>query len=511
MNKHHDAKNGNWLRRHASAAVVGAVVMIGTAGWIAQLGTREVTQPVAVPATHADSPRSYVEKSTDGRGASGHHEVAGEKTGTSVALPPMPTKTSTTTVSPVAAPLPTVEYRPAQVSVPLPSIEAGPELSPPITKPAAASETSAASSTQPSTKLASAPEQPPIVATTTLTVANISRPPSPISTSQRSSANDGPKAVTANLPAAAPQPARSEAMEMIARQADEKVREGMELADRGASFAARADFIAALRILAQGLDNDTGTPRHSQSLSAALTAMKEAQDFLPAGGKVEGELDLPPLVAGHRTPLLKNVPPGQLQAMRALKQYFNFAQEQLCQAVSHEVSGSMALSALGKLHAALADKANAEVALPEAKAITFFQAAILVCPQNYMAANDLGVLLAHKNDCAAARKALEHSVTICRCTENLRNLSVVYRQLGETRLAELAARDAEAARAAEVARQRSGGRSTGGAVQWVDQSAFAKPSGQWTDLPARPAANAAATQGPTAANPATPTAAPMIR
>ena len=107
---------------------------------------------------------------------------------------------------------------------------------------------------------------------------------------------------------AAPPP-RSEAMEIIARQADEKTREGMDLAGRGASFSARADFIAALRLVAQGLDNDESGTRHSKALSAALTAMKEAQDFLPAAGKTEGELDIPSIVAGHATPLLRNVPP----------------------------------------------------------------------------------------------------------------------------------------------------------------------------------------------------------
>jgi tetratricopeptide (TPR) repeat protein len=304
-------------------------------------------------------------------------------------------------------------------------------------------------------------------------------------------------------------------MEMIARQADEKIREGIELADRGANFAARADFITALRLLAQGLDNDEGGARHSQALSAALTAMKEAQDFLPAPGKVEGEMDLSPIIAAHRTPLLKNAPTERLQAMRAMKQYFNFAQEQLCLAVGPEVAGSMALRSLGKLHAAMSDKAVPEVTLPEAQAITFFQAAMLVCPRNYMAANDLGVLLAHKNDFAAARAALEHSVRVCPCAENLRNLSVVYRQLGDLRSAELAGRDADAAKAAELARQRSSNRSAGGAVQWVDPSVIARPTGQWNDLPARPAAGSApqggAAAGAAMGQPATPTVGPTLR
>ena len=89
---------------------------------------------------------------------------------------------------------------------------------------------------------------------------------------------------------------RSEAMEKIATQSDQQIRHGFELANRGAYFAARAEFTAALRLIAQGLDNERNTTVHSQALSAALTAMKEAQDFIPAGGKLEGELDL----AAHR-------------------------------------------------------------------------------------------------------------------------------------------------------------------------------------------------------------------
>ncbi len=326
----------------------------------------------------------------------------------------------------------------------------------------------------------------------------------------------GPPAAASPVPSVLPpQVVRSEAMETIARQADEKVRQGMELADRGACFAARAEFIAALRLLAQGLDNDSATSRHGQSLSAALTAMREAQDFLPANGKIEAELDLAAIVAGHRTPLLKKAPPERLQAMRAVKQYFTFAQEQLCQAVDCEVSGSMALGALGKLHAAMAEKANPDTLLPEAKAITFFQAALLVCPRNFIAANDLGVLLAHKNEYAAACAALEHSVTVCRCAENLKNLSTVYKRLGNFRLAELAARDSESAKAAELARQKNNSLSAGGAVQWVGPDALAKASGQWSDGPVRPAAptagQASATGGIVAGQPATPFSPPVIR
>ncbi len=111
--------------------------------------------------------------------------------------------------------------------------------------------------------------------------------------------------------------------------------------------------------------------------------------------------------------------------------------------------------ALGKLHAALAGKPNPEIVAPEAKAVTFFQAAILVCPRNYMAANELGVLFARNGDLIGARRMLEHSVLVNRRSENFNNLSVVYRRLGQQRLAELATQKALAAKVAENARQRN--------------------------------------------------------
>ena len=93
---------------------------------------------------------------------------------------------------------------------------------------------------------------------------------------------------------------------------------------------------------------------------------------------------------------------------------------------------------------------------------------------------------------------LEHSVLVCRCAENLNNLSVVYRQPGQPRLAELAAQKAQAAKAAEPARQKSASLSAGGSVEWVDPAALAQSPDQWADPPAKPATTAGQ-QGPQSA------------
>ena len=279
---------------------------------------------------------------------------------------------------------------------------------------------------------------------------------------------------------------RSEQLEGIARQSDRHVRHGFELAGKGAYFAARAEFVAALRLLAQGLDAEYQTNVHSQSLAAGLTALEEAEDFIPKGSHLEADLDMPGLIANHRTPVLKDADARTVAPMLALRCYFTFAQEQLAAAARHEIAGAMALHALGKLHSAYARHKTIRVGAAEPKAMTFYQAAMLVFPRNYMAANDLGVLLAQAGAWPEARAALEHSLSIRGQSAGWHNLAVVYQQLGQNDLAGRANWQAETARRAEAAR--AGGVSVArAAVDPLDGSAFLRASGGRRSAAASPA------------------------
>jgi tetratricopeptide (TPR) repeat protein len=265
---------------------------------------------------------------------------------------------------------------------------------------------------------------------------------------------------------------RSEQLERIAQQADRQIRRGFELAGRGAYFAARSEFIKALRLVAEGLDTEHQTEAHSRSLALALTAMSEAEDFIPAGSRLEGDLKLRAIIEGHRTPVLKNAATENLTPLSALKCYFTFAQEQLAAAAGSEVAGSMALHALGKLHAALAGPHENNVRAAEAKAVAFYQAALLVYPQNYMAANDLGVLLARCGDYREAEGALKYSLSIHRQSTSWHNLAVVYRQEGQAASAREADRRWRAATEAAIARHKSLRNPPNEWVRWVDPSWF---------------------------------------
>ncbi|MFZ5829336.1 MAG: hypothetical protein ACOY3P_04580 [Planctomycetota bacterium] len=290
--------------------------------------------------------------------------------------------------------------------------------------------------------------------------------------------------------------ARSENLEQIASQADRHIRHGMELAGRRAVFAARAEFITALRLLAQGLDADRQTTTHSRALAAGLTALDEAENFIPTGGRLEADLDVAAIIGSHRTPVLKGIDPTTLTPMGAMKQYFTFAQEQLAAGAGREIAGSMALSSLGKLHTALAtERLTRELAL-ESKAITYYQAALMVFPENVMAANDMAVLLARCGNFADARMLLEHSVALAGQAASWHNLAIVYEQLQMRDAAAHARAQAMASTQTQKTRVATKGRGPG--IQWLDPRSFAQTSSEV------PAPRPMATQRPASSRPASP-------
>ncbi len=260
---------------------------------------------------------------------------------------------------------------------------------------------------------------------------------------------------------------RSKNLELTAREADLHTQRGFELATRRAHFSARAEFLFALRLVAAGLDAEHQTDRHSRALSAALIALREAENFVPRPSQVEPGTDLSALFMAHRTQVLRDVPPQSATPMSALQAYHTFAQQQLAVAAGREVAGSMAVCRLGKVHRVMAEKDPGTVVVAEAKAIVFFQAALLVNPRNYLASNELGVLLAQGGHYEDARTALEHSVSIRQQPAIWHNLAVVYQQLGLADLARRAQWLADHGGRPATAANR-------GPVRWVNPANFAR-------------------------------------
>lgn len=282
---------------------------------------------------------------------------------------------------------------------------------------------------------------------------------------------------------------RSAQLERTAAQADEHTRRGFDLASRKAYHSARAEFIRALRVVAQGLDAEHGSRVHGDALAAGLKALDEVENFVPVGSGLEDSLDLGEIVGGHDTPILKLVDCQRLTPLEAVGRYVDFAREQLAVAAGGEVAGSMALHALGKLQWSLADRQAASRPIDDTKALAFFQAAIEVCPENYLTLNDLGVLLARDGRFVEARRALEQSFAASQDPTVLVNLAGLYQQLGDTTQARQAQ---QLAAQLAAARGRSGQNPARPApsVAWKSPQEFASSyagvAGPWQPPAAQP-------------------------
>jgi tetratricopeptide (TPR) repeat protein len=172
-------------------------------------------------------------------------------------------------------------------------------------------------------------------------------------------------------------------------------------------------------------------------------------------------------VARHKTTILKNARAEDLTLIFAAQRYYTYAQEQLSATASQEMIGSMALYGLGKV--ALTSPSSNKPSQLEctARAMSLYQAALMAQPNNFRAANELGVVMAQTGQLERARDMLVRSVTLSPQPTAWKNLAVVYFRLGD-RL------QAERAQSQALALERAGQNTTGPAVQWVDASTFAR-------------------------------------
>ncbi len=274
-------------------------------------------------------------------------------------------------------------------------------------------------------------------------------------------------------------------LDAVARRAEEITREGFNLAERGALFTARARFIDALRTLAQALDAQKGTNAHTRALAAGLRTMEEVDDFVPRGERLETDLAFRVIIDSHRTPVLKGRSIEGLTASEAQRAYLTYAQEQLAAGGGDQSVASLALHGMGKICSVPAAMHGPQTQIAEAKAVAYHQAALIIDPRNFLAANELGVLLVRCGRLDDARLALEHAVRASNAPAPWKNLASVYQRLGDQERSEKALQEAKAA----VAKLEKSGRVgvTGKyPIQWVDTDTFAQRNSMMFEPPPPP-------------------------
>ncbi len=274
----------------------------------------------------------------------------------------------------------------------------------------------------------------------------------------------------------------------VAEQGRGHIQRAIGLASRGAMYSSRAEFIKALRLIAHALDAEAGNTQHSEALAAGLTALDEAASFQPRGSELPADMQLSQVIAAHKTPILKNVkaPATPLAAMQA---YHGYAERQLALAGGHELVAADALFGLAKLQPSLRPNDSTWSARQGPLSMTYYQAALLVYPTHYMAANELGVMFARYGQLRDAKEVLQHAAsTNPDLPEVWYNLAQVHQRLGETKLAQLAQKEWET-RSAKTAKP---GTQTAGGVAWVDSQSFQSGSDAYdADVPPMAAMNSA--------------------
>jgi len=261
----------------------------------------------------------------------------------------------------------------------------------------------------------------------------------------------------------------------LGRRAEPHIRYAFALAERGATYSAQAEFTFVLKLVAEALDQETDTNFHGQAVTAGLRALREAEDFASRGLNAEDGVDLSRCIAVHRTPVLKDKDTANTTLMEALQLYHAFASQQLALAGAQEPTASMALYGLGRLQSVLNVGHGVRRNTAGTNAMAMYQAALAVDPNNYMAANELGVLFARYGETEYARVLLLHSLAICENPQTWHNLSVLYHELGLSDDAAWAEQRGRICAAAQKSSESSTGQ--GPPVYWVDPETLASNTG----------------------------------
>lgn len=270
------------------------------------------------------------------------------------------------------------------------------------------------------------------------------------------------------------EPTDAKVPESVQRQAELLLAEAIELADRGALYAARVEFLRVLRLVTQSLDASLGRPVHAPALLIGLRALEEADDFAMADPHLESDVALEGILATHHTPVLKQCDTSQLTPLLAIQKYYEFACEHLALAGNRQPVASEALFSLGRIQSLLT-QTQGESSSKTPRSIAYFTAALTVNPRNSRAANELGVLLARRGRLEEARDVLSYCARTAPSAVALRNLSQVEERLGYRDRAHEALQMASRLTPADPAEVTPPGMPWG-TVRWVDATTFTRLS-----------------------------------
>ncbi len=226
--------------------------------------------------------------------------------------------------------------------------------------------------------------------------------------------------------------------------AGEHLEYGKSLARRGAIFAAREEYLHALRLICESGDRQSGTREFTTRLARGLKALAEAEDFFRMSAEEQLRMDLSQVLQSHETRLIAKEQASSLTAIQAMQMYCEFAVEQISQGVGTSVVAGETLHAMGKLMIAASRLNQGGESMHLPKAMVMYQAAMAANPRDYRSANELGVLMAEAGQWRAARDVFAKSLLIHKTSEAWLNIARVHEMLGEKDYARRAQEEYEA-------------------------------------------------------------------
>ncbi len=213
----------------------------------------------------------------------------------------------------------------------------------------------------------------------------------------------------------------------LAPHIESRLNYAFDLAQCGAVHTAEAEFRAVLGLCALEIDSREGGTRHREALRQGLMALQEADQF--AGNQLEkcDAIDVRKTAASHSTPILQHEL-SPLDSVQATQAYYEFAEQRLVEACQGLQGASLAYYGLART-----------IVVPEmnmvnasGKAVLLHRVALNIAPQNLLAANELGVLLAQHGQFDAAEKIFRQSLALNPTPDTWKNLAAVYARQGQS-------------------------------------------------------------------------------
>jgi hypothetical protein len=202
---------------------------------------------------------------------------------------------------------------------------------------------------------------------------------------------------------------------------EQRLSYAFDLAQRGATYSAAAEFEAVLGLCALELDTRDGGTSHRDALRQGLIALTEADDF--SGQEVDWResADVRSIAAGHTTTTLAKTSAAPVDSIQAVQAYYAFAEERLSYACGELPGSSLAFYGLGRTimipHSSVTHAAG--------KAALYHRVALTIAPQNTLSGNELGVLLAQHGRLDEAEKLFQQCVATSGAKESYQNLLAV--------------------------------------------------------------------------------------